>query len=105
MRKSLYVIIAAAVSAVLLSGKLAHAGAYPSGDEPYTLNWDYYPQINSQGAGGGIGSNTNGMTPAPSTSIPKPTCIIRAAARCCAAEADGPLARDPNLTDLGADFA
>jgi hypothetical protein len=47
MRKSLYAIVAAGFSAVLLSGNLAHAGPYPFGDEPYTLNWDYYPQVQS----------------------------------------------------------
>src|SRR4051794_40638922 len=51
----------------------------------------------SPGAGGGIGSSTSGTTPAPSTSIPKPTCIIRGAARCCEAEADRSLRRDPKL--------
>src|SRR5436309_760999 len=47
MRNSFYAIVAAAFSAVLLSGSAAHAGPYPFGDEPYTLNWDYYPQIQS----------------------------------------------------------
>ena len=46
MRNSFYAIIAAAFSAVLLSGNVAHAdGPYPFGDPPYTLNWWYYPQI------------------------------------------------------------
>jgi hypothetical protein len=43
MKKSLFAIIAAAFSLVLLSG--SGARAYPYGDEPYTLNWEYYPQI------------------------------------------------------------
>ena len=43
MPKSVLAIIAAAFSVVLLSGSAARA--YPYGDEPYTLNWEYYPQI------------------------------------------------------------
>ena len=45
MQKSLFAIIAAAFSLVLLSS--SGAGAYPYGDEPYSLNWDFYPQIQS----------------------------------------------------------
>ena len=48
MRNSFYAIITAAFSAVLLSGNAAHAsGPYPFDDPSYTLNWDYYPQIQS----------------------------------------------------------
>ena len=47
MQKSLFSIIAAAFSVLLLSGSGAFAGPYPFGDEPYTLNWGYYPQIES----------------------------------------------------------
>src|SRR3982751_5816590 len=48
MRNSLYAIIAAAFSAVLPWGNAAYAtGPYPFGDPPYTLNFDYYPQIQS----------------------------------------------------------
>jgi hypothetical protein len=45
MRNSFYAIIAAGVSVVLLS--TSGAGAYPFGDEPYRLNWDYEPGIAS----------------------------------------------------------
>ena len=43
--------ILAAASVLVLSAGAASAGPYPSGgpypygDPPYTLNWDYYPQI------------------------------------------------------------
>jgi hypothetical protein len=47
MRKSLYAIVAAAFSTVLLSGSAAYAGPYPYGDEPYRLNWDYDPGVAS----------------------------------------------------------
>jgi hypothetical protein len=48
MRKSLLAIsAAAAVSALVLPTGPAHSNPYPYGfgDPPYTLNWDYYPQI------------------------------------------------------------
>lgn len=41
-------ITAAAASALAMaSAASAAGGAYPFGDAPYTLNWDYYPQIQS----------------------------------------------------------
>jgi hypothetical protein len=47
MQKSLLAISAAAVSAMLLSTAPASSQPYPYafGDTPYTLNWWYYPQI------------------------------------------------------------
>jgi len=46
MRKSLLAIsAAAAVSALVLPTGPAHSNPYAFGDPPYTLNWDYYPQI------------------------------------------------------------
>jgi hypothetical protein len=49
MQKSLLAISAAAVSAMLLSTAPAYSDPYPYafGDPPYTLNWWYYPQIQS----------------------------------------------------------
>ena len=46
MQKSLFAIIAAAFSVLVLSTSGAQSGSYyPYGDPPYTLNWWYYPQI------------------------------------------------------------
>ena len=45
MQKSLLAISAAAVSAMLLSTAPASSEPYAFGDPPYTLNWWYYPQI------------------------------------------------------------
>jgi hypothetical protein len=45
MKKSLFAMIAAAFSLVLLSANGAHA--YPFGDEPYRLNWGYDPAVES----------------------------------------------------------
>ena len=45
MQKSLFAITAAAFSVLILSSSGAQSGPYPYGDEPYTLNWWYYPQI------------------------------------------------------------
>jgi len=47
MQKKSFAIFAAAVSALLLSGKGAYSGPYPFGDEPYRLNWGYDPEIDS----------------------------------------------------------
>jgi hypothetical protein len=47
MQKALFA-IAGALSLMLVSTGGAYSGAYyPFGDEPYTLNWGYYPQIES----------------------------------------------------------
>ena len=45
MQKSLFVIIAAAFSVLVLSTSGARSQPYAFGDAPYTLNWEYYPQI------------------------------------------------------------
>ena len=45
MQKSLFVIIAAAFSVLVLSTSGARSDPYTFGDPPYTLNWEYYPQI------------------------------------------------------------
>ena len=51
MQKSLFVIIAAAFSVLVLSTDGARSQSYGQpysfGDTPYTLNWWYYPQIQS----------------------------------------------------------
>jgi hypothetical protein len=47
MQKSLFAILAAAASIVLLSGSSAYSGPYPFGDEPYRLNWGFDPEIQS----------------------------------------------------------
>ena len=47
MQKSFFVIIAAAISVVLLSTSGAYSGTYPFGDEPYRLNWEYDPAVQS----------------------------------------------------------
>ena len=48
MKKSFFAILAAAFSLVVVSTSGAYAGNYyPYGDEPYTLNWGTYPQIQS----------------------------------------------------------
>jgi hypothetical protein len=46
MQRSLLA-IAAAFSVVVFSSSGALSGPYPYGDAPYTLNWGYYPQIES----------------------------------------------------------
>ena len=46
MKRSLFAITAAAFSVLVLStGGAQSGGYYPYGDPPYTLNWWYYPQI------------------------------------------------------------
>jgi hypothetical protein len=45
MQKSLLAVSAAAVLAMLLSTAPASSEPYAFGDPPYTLNWWYYPQI------------------------------------------------------------
>jgi len=46
MRKSLLAVVA--TSSFLMAGSGgAISGSYPFGDEPYTLNWGYYQQIES----------------------------------------------------------
>lgn len=47
MRRSLLTVLAVASSFVMASAASASGGAYPFGDPPYTLNWDYHPQIQS----------------------------------------------------------
>ena len=47
MRKSFLAILISAGSVLVLSTGGAVAGSYPFGDPPYTLNWDYYPQVQS----------------------------------------------------------
>jgi hypothetical protein len=47
MQKSLFAIIAAAFSVLVFSPGAARSDPYPFGDPPYTLNWEYYPQIQS----------------------------------------------------------
>jgi hypothetical protein len=47
MQRSLFAIIVAAFSVVVLSTSSAHSGSYPFGDEPYRLNWGYDPEIQS----------------------------------------------------------
>jgi hypothetical protein len=44
MQKSLLA-IAAGFSLLIATSGAAISGPYPFGDEPYTLNWGYYPQI------------------------------------------------------------
>ena len=46
MQRSLFA-IAATLSLVVLSSGPAQSGSYPYGDSPYTLNWGFYPQIDS----------------------------------------------------------
>ncbi len=45
MQKPLFAIVAAAFSVLVLSTGAARSDPYPFGDPPYTLNWEYYPQI------------------------------------------------------------
>ena len=45
MQKSLFMIVAAAFSVLVLSTSGARSEPYAFGDPPYTLNWWYYPQI------------------------------------------------------------
>jgi hypothetical protein len=45
MQKSLLAVAAASSFLVATSGG-AMSAPYPFGDEPYTLNWGYYPQEN-----------------------------------------------------------
>jgi hypothetical protein len=47
MQKSFFAIVAAAFSVVLLLTRGAHSGTYPFGDEPYRLNWEYDPAVQS----------------------------------------------------------
>jgi hypothetical protein len=47
MQRSMFAIVAAAFSVVLLSTGSAQSGPYPFGDEPYRLNWWYDPEIES----------------------------------------------------------
>ena len=45
MQKSLLAIIATAFSLLVLSSSGAVSGPYPFGDEPYRLNWEFDPEI------------------------------------------------------------
>jgi hypothetical protein len=45
MRNALFAIIAATFSLLVFSTGGAQSEPYPFGDPPYTLNWSYYPQI------------------------------------------------------------
>ena len=45
MQKPLFAIVAAAFSVLVLSTGAARSDPYPFGDPPYTLNWEYYPEI------------------------------------------------------------
>jgi hypothetical protein len=45
MQRSLFAIVATALSVLVVSSGGASAGPYPFGDEPYRLNWGYDPQI------------------------------------------------------------
>jgi hypothetical protein len=47
MQKSLFAIVAALIFGALSSGGAQAAGPYPFGDEPYTLSWGSYRQIES----------------------------------------------------------
>jgi hypothetical protein len=47
MQKSFLAILATAGSILIFSTSGAISGTYPFGDEPYTLNWGYYPETQS----------------------------------------------------------
>jgi hypothetical protein len=47
MQRSLFAIVAAAFSVVIISTSSAYCGSYPFGDEPYRVNWGYDPEIQS----------------------------------------------------------
>jgi hypothetical protein len=47
MKKPFLAIVGATFSALVLSTGAACSGTYPFGDEPYTLDWGSFPQIQS----------------------------------------------------------
>jgi hypothetical protein len=47
MKKALFAIAGALSMVLATSGGAYSESYYPYGDAPYTLNWEYYPQIES----------------------------------------------------------